>query len=386
MAKTARAPQNDQTEQPEGGDLVAMATVNPLAVFTDREQFSQFYQKIKAETDKHVADVTTERGRIAVRKLAFSVTRAKTSLDKAGLALTEEWRQKTALVNASRKEMVAELDALAKQVRQPLTEWEEAEQARIDGCRAVIEGMKAAAVISIDDTSETVRARGTEVWETRIGEEFGDLADEARVVRETSIATLQRALARLTKEEEDRAELERLRAEAAEREAREAAEREERERVEREREAAEAEERRRQEAEAAEAERVRLAAERAADEAREAEAAKAREAEAARQREYEAQLAEERRQREEAERVAREERERREREEADRQAEADRIERERQEQEAADRRREADRAHRQRVQKAAKGAIMRCGVEEETAKTIVLAIVAGEIPAVSLRF
>jgi colicin import membrane protein len=383
VASTARA---HTDEASEGGDLTVMATVDALAVFTDEQQFSQFYDRLKAETSKHVPDVSTERGRAAVRSLAFKVTKAKTKLDKAGLGLTEEWRQKTALVNASRKKMVAELDQLADEVRRPLTEWEEAEKARVDRCRAVIQQIRNAAVISIDDTSDDVRQRGADVWEIQIGEEFGDLKQEAEDTKEAAVATLGRALNRLQKEEADRAELERLRAEAADREAREQAEREERERVERERLAAEEAERARIAAEQAEAERIRQAEERAAQAAREEEARKAREAEEERQREHEAALAEERRQREEAERAAREEREARERAEAERLA----SERRRAEEAEAARREEAarvaNRAHRARVMKAAKEAIMACGVAEDAAIAIVKHIVAGKVPAVTLAF
>lgn len=371
----AKAVKSVVEEQAESADLVVMASVNPLAVFTDREQFSQFYQKLKAETDKHTPDVSTDRGRAAVRSLAFKVTKAKTTLDKAGLALTEEWRVKTASVNAARKEMVTELDRLAEEVRRPLTEWEEAEKARVARCRETIDRMKAAAVVSLEDTSESVRGRGGELWKIEIGEEFGDLADEAKSVKETAVATLQRALERLLKEEEDRAELERLRAAEAERAAKEAEEREERERAERERIAAEQEEQRRREAEEAEARRIREAEERAAQAARDEEARKAREAEEERQREHDEQIAEERRQREVAEQAAQEERDRREAEEK----------RQREEAEAA-RQREANRAHRNRIQKAAKEAMMTCGADEDTARKIVLAIIAGEIPAVSLKF
>jgi colicin import membrane protein len=283
--------------------------------------------------------------------------------------------------------MVAELDALAAEVRAPLTEWEEAEKARLDRCMAVIQQIREAAIISEDDTADTVRQRGKIVFDTEIGDEFhGQLKDEAEGAKEYSIATLGRAMNRLMKEEEDRAELARLRAENEAREAREAEERAERERVERERVEAEEAEARRVAAAEAEAARIRAAEERAAEAAREEAARVAREAEEARQREHEEAIAEERRKREDAERVAREEREERQREEAARLAEAVRVVAENARIAEEDRKREANRAHRSRVQKAAKEAIMACGVGEPVAQEIVRAIVGGKIPAVTLRF
>lgn len=383
MAKAARPLVE---EQAEATDLVVMATVNPLEVFTDRAQYSAFYEKLKAETAKHVPDVSTEKGRAAVRSLAFKVTRAKTTLDKAGLGLTEEWRQKIAVVNAARKDMVDELDALAAEVRRPLTEWEGREKARVERCQAVIAGMKAAAVVSLEDTSATVRERGKALWETEIGEDFGEMADEALEAKATAIATLQRALERLTKEEADRAELERLRAADAERQEREAREREAREQAERDRIAAEQEEQRRKDAAEAEAQRIREAEERAAQAAREEEARKAREAEAERQREHDEQLAEERRQRQaaeaaraEAEQAAQAERERLFREES---ARAEAARKEQEEQKARDR----DRQHRAQVIAAAADAIVKVGITKKVAENVVRAIIAGEVPAVTLRF
>lgn len=384
MAKAARPLVEEQAA--ESTDLVVMATVNPLEIFTDREKFSQFYQRVKEETDGHVADVNTEKGRKAIKSLAFRVTKAKTALERAGKDLVEEWRQKVNVVTSARVQMVTELAALADEVRRPLTEWEEAEAARVERCRVVIANIKTAAAVSLEDTSETVRARGKALWETEIGDELGDMADEALEAKATAIATLQRAVERLTKEEEDRAELARLRAEAAEREEREAREREEREQAERDRIAAEQEEERRKEAAEAEAQRIRDAEERAANEAREAEAARAREAEAERQRLHAEQLAESERQRVAAEeaRAAAEQEAQAERErvaEAARRREAE-EQRERDEQAARD----MDREHRAQVIATAAEAIIKVGVTKKLAENVVRAIIAGEIPAISLRF
>lgn len=435
MAKPARA---HVQEEAESADLVVMATVNPLLVFTDEQKFSEFYEKLKAEVEKHKPDVSTEKGRTAVRSLAFKVTRAKTSLNDARLGLTKAWRDQIDVVNEAGKKMTTELAALAEETRRPLTEWEEVEKARVARCQAVIQQFRTDAIISEEDTAETVRQRGKTVFEVEIGDEFGDLKEEAEGAKEAAIATLGRAMNRLIKEEEDRAELARLR---AENEAREAVERkreyaqriiqhcrdcsngiiggqsqpfgilihelEEKVPLEREglgdfwpdvdqarvealarinevRENHEAEVRR--QSEAAEAERIRVAEERAAENAREEAARIAREAEEARQREHDAAIAEERRQREEAERVAQAERDERERQDAERRAEEARVAAETARIAEEDRKREANRAHRARIQKAAKEAIMACGCAEAIAQDIVRAIVAGKVPAVTLKF
>lgn len=364
----------------ETTDITVLVEETPQIVLLDSDKFDQFYERVRAETAGIVVDLSTKKGRDEIRSMAAKVTRSKTMIDKAGLALTKQWRDQTNQVNAARKDIEARLEALADEVRRPLTEWEDAEKARVDECNAIINELALAGTVTLDDTAETVRARGKQVWETVIdAERFGELAAQAERAKQHSVDLLKSALARLIREEEERAELERLRAAENERQAREQAEREEREaRARAEAEALEVKERR-DAAEKAEAERIERAA-REAEERAKREAEEAAQAERDRiQREHEEALAAERRRAEEAERTAQAERDRAAKEEADRKAEAER-------EAAAQAKRDADLKHRSAVKTAAKQAIMSCGADEETAKKIVLAIIAGEVPAVTLRF
>lgn len=123
-----------------------LAPETALAVFTDTRRYSDFYNKLKSETDKFVPDISTKSGRDEIKTTAFKVTKVKTSLAKQALALTEDWRAKTVAVNKARAVMVAELEALADTVRKPLTDWEAAEaQAKRDADQAHRAGIKLAA-------------------------------------------------------------------------------------------------------------------------------------------------------------------------------------------------------------------------------------------------
>lgn len=370
-----------------GTHIATVVEQTPVIVLTDHDQRDAFYAHIQREVDAFQPDVSTEKGRKEIKSFAYKITRTKTAIDDAGKKLNEEARARINAVDAERRVVKEKLDALAKEVRRPLTEWEESEEKRIAECRAVIERIKASAVVTIEDTAATVRARGAEVWNTAIdADRFGDMLAEATATKEMAVSSLKSAMARLAQEEADKAELERLRAEAAEREERDRIEREAREAEERRAaEAKEAEEKRiaderaaeehRIAAEKAEAERI----ERAKQEAAEAAERAVREEQAKRDREHAEQLAAERRRAEDAERAAQAERDRIAAEEAKREAEAKRLA----DEQAA---READQAHRSAVMKAAKEAIMTCGVDEDTAKKIVLLIRSGEVPNVSLRF
>lgn len=360
--------------------LVAQVNANPGLVLLDKERFNQFYEAIKAETDKLVPDLTSEKGRREIASMAFKVAKTKTAIDAAGKLLNEEARAKINIVDAARRDIREKLDALKDEVRRPLTEWEAKEEERVTACEALIGRMKADAIVPLEDTAQSVADRLAEVKAFALDEgQFQTLLPAALQQQAATVETLTAAHARLVKEEADRAELERLRAEAAERAERERAEAEAKA-------AAEAAERAKQEAEAraaraAEEEKARIeAAAKAAEEAARAQAEAAARAEReASERAHAEALAAEKRRADEAE--------------AARQAEADRIARETAAREADEKAaaeaaaaRAADIEHRSKIMGTAKQAIMGHGVGEQTARAIVLAIAAGDVPNVSIKF
>lgn len=349
---------------------IALLPENPVAVLTDAKTYSEFYAKMKAECDLLVPDTSTVKGRGEIRAQAFKVTRTKTAIDDAGKKLNEEAREKINAVDASRRKIREELDALADAVRKPLTEWEEAEKARqdrIEHDRAMISDLYVS--IHPADTSDELRRRWNELDQFHPNiETHRDEMAEIVELRQKGLDMLAIALDLAVNHEAAQAELTKLRAEA---EARQLAEREriERERIAKElaekeaREKAEYAEHVKREAEAAE----KAKREQAEREARAIETARA-EALAKAQREH-------------AEQMAKIEAENRRLEAAER-ARVEAEERTKREEEA----RQKDRKHRGEIMGAAKTAMMELGATEEVAKKIVLAIVAGEIPAVSLRF
>lgn len=340
------------TIQPKG-DIVAFVTANPLTVLTDEARYSEFYQQVKAELDAHIPDITTSKGRSEIASLAYKVTRSKTAIDAAGKKLNEEARKQINAVDAQRRKIREELDALAAEVRKPLTEWEESEKKRQATVDAAFTELHAVIQMPapVGASAEAIRDRIGELEAERFDAAvFGDQLIEVEALHAQALAAVRAAYERQSQYEADQAELARLRAEAEERER---AEREARER-----------------AEAEQRERERLEREEADRKAREEEIAR-------RAREEEQRLAREAVAR--AEREARETVERAEKEARDR-AEAEQRMRE---QEAA---RAADREHRGQVMGEAKAALMQVGAGEATAKKIVLAIVAGEIPHVTLKF
>jgi hypothetical protein len=360
-------------DAPTSTDLVIVeAQQRAVAIFTDEKQYSEFYERVKKSVADFVPDVTTDKGRREIASVAFRVTKAKTTLDKAGFALTEEWRKKTAAVNASRKKMTTELDALAAEVRRPLTEWEEREAERQRKVEGELARFRNAGVVADDETAADVERRGRELHAEQLDPElYQDRLDEAAEAKAAAVQVLARAMHRLRQEEADRAELERLRREAAEREEAERIAREAREKEERERLAREAEERAKVEAE----ERRKAEIAEAADRARVEEAERVRREE---QERHEAELAKERA-------AAEEER-----------AEAERLRREKEEREAWELKenrereaREADERHRKAVIDEIIADLHEALQEEADSvipKAVANAIAAGTIRHVSVKF
>lgn len=370
----------------------------PQIVLLEPAKYDALYEHMKAETDAFAPDVTSDKGRKACAAMAFKVTKTKTAIDNARKALTAEWRTQTAQVNEVGAKIAADLTELAKEVRKPLTDWEAAEDARKLRCDSAIAKLAQDAIVTIEDTAATVRARGFEIHEMVLdAAEYSDQLAQAQAAKDHAVTVLRAALARLTEDEAakakaaaDLAELEQLRVEFAKREAqefadiailqaKEAAEQEARDAAELAAAKAKADEDRRAAALVAEQERIAQAAQEAADRAkRDAEEA----AQAARdevQREHEQAIDAAWARAADAENAAQAEIARLAK------IEADRVSKE--QADAADKAlREADQDHRTAVRTAAKLALMSCGADEETARKIVLAIQAGEVPAVRLEF
>lgn len=351
---------NDMT--PAGTDLAVPEEKVLALIFADQAQADALFERVKAAAMSEAPDLSTAAGRKRIASLAYKVAQTKSAVDAAGKQLGDEARKQIAAIDATRRELREKFDALKADVRRPLDEWEAAEEAKAEAIASTL------AKITVGDANpsmapEAIRDRIAEVETAAAGPDcgWGDRAEIAQATAAGVLSTLRAHLEAARQRVADEAELARLRAEAAERE------RKDREEAE-----ARAAEERRQADEKAAAERraaeEKAAQERAAREAAEREAAAKREAELAEQRRVEA----ERREKEAAERAAREERAR--------------IQREQEAAEAAERQRQADRDHRGKIMGEAKAGLMTAGVAEKAARAAVLAIVAGEVPHVSIRF
>jgi hypothetical protein len=359
-------------------EVITVPKENALQVFSADQGLDPYLAKIRAEIECFVPDVTTAKGRKEIASIAYKVAQSKTLLDNVGKDLVAELKEVPKKIDAERKRMRDLLDSWKDEVRAPLTAWEEAEAARVAHHQANIDFMKLRLECRDLDASE-LKANITIIEGTVIGENWEEYEAEAARLKDKVLTALRDALAIREKHEAELAEIAKFQAEKAERERKEHEERIARE--------------------AAEAERI--AAEQRAQAERDAVAQRERDALlAAERRELELKLQAEQAERQaaqaERDRIAAEQRAEQDRADAvRRQAEAveraAQAERQRQSDEAARleaeaKSREDDRAHKGAVLKAAKEAILKSGVTEDQAKTIVKMIAAGTVPAVSIKY
>lgn len=316
-------------------ELISIETITPLELFKPGGA-DRILDEIKERVKSIVLDVSTEKGRDEIRSIAAKIAKSKTALDSMGKELKSEWKAKCDGIDAERRKIWEELETLQHQVRQPLTDFENAVKQRIDNHEKDL--IVLANWGNLGDAATSKQAEENLVsldgfYKSKDWEEFKNRADT--IFQETR-GSLIAAAHNLKKQEDDRAELEMLRRQEEERKQKEREEQIAREAAER---------------------ATRAAEEKAAKEKAELEA-RAKKAE------------------EDAERAAR--------------AERDRIEAENKRQADEQARREADKKHKAEIHNEI--LTMLIGVvdvsqpADELAKNIIIAIATGKIPHVKITY
>lgn len=227
-------------------ELATLENLVPAEVFKEGG-IDPILEAIKGEVSSTVADVTTSKGRKEIASQAYKVSQSKSVLDKMGKKLADDLNAKLKPINAERRKAKDFLDALKDEIRQPLNEWEAAEEGRKQNHRFNIDIMKSLqqssdAQGSIYDAAQ-LRSNLDALEATPMGEQWEEFAAEAAKIKDECITKLKTNITDREKYEADQAELERHRREQAEREQREyedriaseaaeTAAREERERIE----------------------------------------------------------------------------------------------------------------------------------------------------------
>lgn len=173
----------------------------------------------KLETDVRAIDrdISTPEGREAVKSLAYKVARSKTALDEMGKGLVAGIKAQAATIDAERRIIRERLDALRDEVRDPLTDWESRESARVCDHENALVWLATSDRFATPPTVAMIRAQLADVagLSDRNWQEFGERADAAIA---DARAKLNAMLAATEQAERDAAELADLRRMKAERE------------------------------------------------------------------------------------------------------------------------------------------------------------------------
>lgn len=212
-------------------DIIELVRGNPAAVFTDPNvSVADLVEKLRKQSADDAANIGTKAGRDAIISRAAAVTKLKTSIEEAGKGLNEEHNKVVKAVNAVRNKAKDALASLKDEIRKPVTDWEEQEASRIASHKALIEQIDTASNIDIDCTSKALQERVD--WLTGLNTseaELQEYSEAATSLKERVLERLRTNLVALVEREEQQAELDRLREQAAAqaiKDAKEAAERE----------------------------------------------------------------------------------------------------------------------------------------------------------------
>lgn len=337
----------------------------------------QFYEAVKQQVSEEVPDLSTKKGRDRIASLAAKVSSSKVAVEKPGREYLKQLKDLPKKIEAELREFIDKMDKLRDETRKPLTDWENAEKARIEGHKANIDALRPAPTDGV--TSTDLENLIGLVSRVPINETWEEFEAEAHRVKAATLEVYNSALVVRKKYEAEQAELARLRAEAEER-----ARKDREEQI-----AREAAEKAKREAEEA----ARLEKEKA-------EAAARAEREAAERRELELKLAAEQLERQKlaAEQAQKAAEEARIKAEADAKAQAEQAARDAEERvkreaeakaqaEAAElARREADKKHKARINNEAVAAFVAGGFSDDEAKTIVKLIALGAVPNVKISY
>lgn len=376
------------TEQNKN-ELVALGKRNPLEIFTETEM-DKLLRNIREKSLDAEIDLSTEKGRKDIASRAYKVSRSKTALVEMGKKLTEEAEKKTKAVKDVVSIMKNDLDDLRDEVRQPLTDWEDAEKVRIAKHKENIDNMRESGehaatlkeeytvavlkkglgqleAIAIDDSWQEFEGKAQEI--KSIAVDRFNIAIQKREIIDKEQAELKRLREAEKKRQEEDAERERLQAEKDAQDERERIAEESKARIEKER--ADAAEKARLKAEeaarivAAEKEQLRRdEADRLEKEKQDAIDAK----ELAEQQVKDAEKAT----KEAAEQAAANERQKIKDEENQRLADK--------------KRREDDKDHKVNINIEAVDGLVKSGLEIEHAKIAIRAIILGEVPNVKINY
>jgi hypothetical protein len=196
-------------------ELVEAKPINPLAVFT-QSGLDAVLNEIEREARALVLDISTPQGRKEIASVAHKIAKTKVALDGLGKDLVANWKEQAKVVDKERARGWARLEDLQKEIRKPLTDWEEAEKNRISDHEAAINQIVTAGAFCRDKWQSISL---TEAHQQRqliaINREWQEFSSRAEREIKRGLELLEEAAAKRLVYDAEQAELARLRSEEA---------------------------------------------------------------------------------------------------------------------------------------------------------------------------
>ena len=203
--------------------MIILENSNPKELFV-MNGLDAFINKVKKEVSDAPKDISTEKGRKAIISLSVKVRDAKKEVERLGKTAVEDLR---AIVNAVTKERLRgeeELQKLQDEIRQPVTDWENAEEERIAGHEETISYFNECGEIAAT-TWQNIELSKFDEFKQKIldanVESMQEFVYRAKQVGADAIVKIEDAKLKRTAYDAEQAELARLRVEQAAREQKE---------------------------------------------------------------------------------------------------------------------------------------------------------------------
>lgn len=192
-------------------ELIERQNLEPLELFKD-ENINKIVSLVRDEASKLATnDVSTEKSRKKINSLARKIGSSKTFVDDIGKKLVSGWKNRAKEVDVQRRKVREQLDTLKEEIRMPLTEWEQAEQGRIEALQAKVAHLESIVDLGLNNTVERYERAIQELKAVVIDESWGEFKDSSIEFRKTYLEAFTTRLSDAKQREKEAAELEALR-------------------------------------------------------------------------------------------------------------------------------------------------------------------------------
>lgn len=200
----------------ETKDLIEIRTIRPQDVFVEGG-IDNIVKMVKSKADLGPIDISNENDREKVRSMAFKVAKTKNALENMGKEFVDQQKKYLKSIDIKRSLLWEQLDGLQKDIRKPLTDFENTEKNRIQEHQDGMESIRKLLYFENEPSVEEIESRIKFCHELE-KRDFQEYNEQMRSIATGAQERLSEKLAQVIKAEEDAAELERLRAEKAQRE------------------------------------------------------------------------------------------------------------------------------------------------------------------------